>query len=89
MLLQQKVHKQPHPRRHCRAARKYGMNRFAVARVEGLQQGYKIAALYILGHAELADAGDAGAYAGELGECFAAAAFDIAADLERVLRRRG
>lgn len=89
MLLQQKFHKQPHPRRHCRAAHKYGMNRFAVARVEGLQQGYKVTTQHILGHAELADGGDTGAYAGELGECFAAAAFDIAADLERVLRRRG
>ena len=81
-MLDQEIHEHPHPRRHCRAADEHRMNRFLVAGVEGLQQRHQIAALDVLGHGELADARDAGANPCKLRQRLAAAAFDIAADLE-------
>ena len=82
MVFQQKVHEQPHPRRHCRATYEHRMNRFLVAGVPGFQQRYQIAAQQILAHAELADTRNAGTYSRELCQCFTTAAFDVAADLQ-------
>lgn len=82
MLFQQEVHEQPHPRRHCRATHEHRMNRFLVAGVPGFQQRYQIATLQVLAHAEFADTRNAGTYSRELGQRFATAAFDVAADLQ-------
>ena len=81
-MLHQKIHKQPHPRRHRRATHKNRMNRFSVTGVPGLQQRYKVAPPQVLDDGELADPRNAGADPRQLGQRFTAAALDVAADIE-------
>ena len=82
MMFHQEIHEHPHPRRHRRAAHEHRMNRLPITGIEGLQQRHQITALQVLCHTEFADACDAGADPGELRQRLAAAAFDVAANLQ-------
>lgn len=82
MMLQQKIHKQPHPRRHRGATQKHRMNRFTVAGIPGLQQRCQVTTPQVLADGELAYTRNAGAKTCKLGQRFTTAAFDVAADLE-------